>query len=86
MRFSILAILPVVAFASCAQESSQAPVSTAFGGMGPSSTEPEPVNSLPRGSSVERALTGPAGNLNSTRVGPATTGAARVAPAASSRY
>ncbi len=86
MRFSILAILPIVAFAGCAQESRQAPVSTAFGGMGPAETEPEPANSLPRGAAVDGALTGRAGNLNSTRVGPATTGAARVAPAVSSRY
>ncbi len=86
MRFSILAILPMVALASCAQESRQAPVSTAFGGMGPAETEPEPANSLPRGAAVDEALTGRVGNLNSTRVGPATRGAARVVPPVSSRY
>jgi len=68
MRFSILAILPMVAFAGCAQESHQAPVSTAFGGMGPTSTEPEPANSLPRGAAVDGALTGR--NVSTTLIQP----------------
>ena len=85
MRFSILAALPIIVLAGCAEESRLAPVSTAFGGMGPSMSEPEPANSLPRGSSVGSALTGPVGNLENTRVGPATLGATRAAPSVGNR-
>ncbi len=77
--------LPMIALAGCAEESRLAPVSTAFGGMGPSMSEPEPANSLPRGSSVGEALKGRVGNLENTRVGPATLGAARAAPSVGSR-
>lgn len=86
MRFTMLAFLPMIALAGCAEESRLAPVSTAFGGMGPSNSEPEPANSLPRGSAVDEALTGRVGNLENTRVGPATLGSARAAPSVSNRY
>ena len=83
MRSTTLAILPVIALAGCAEESRLASVSTAFGGIGPSMSEPEPANSLPRGSSVEEALTGQVGDVGNTRVGPATLGPARAAPSVS---
>ena len=86
MRFTVLAFLLMIAFAGCAEESRLAPVSTAFGGMGPSMSEPEPANSLPRGSSVGEALTGRVGDVGNTRVGPATRGAPRAAPPLGSRY
>ncbi len=86
MRFIMLAILPMIAVAGCAEESHLAPLSTAFGGMGPSMSEPEPANSLPRGSSVNEALTGRVGNLENTRVGPATLGTRGAPPSVSNRY
>ncbi len=86
MRLSILAILPMIAIAGCAQESHQSPVSTAFRGSGPSNGEPEPANSLPEGSSVDEPLTGRVGNVANTRVGPATRATAGAVPAVSSRY
>ncbi len=86
MRLSILAILPMIIFAGCADESRLAPVSTAFRGSGPSSSEPEPANSLPRGSAVSEPLTGRIGNIGDTRVGPAVLGTARTAPSVSNRY
>lgn len=76
MRVAALLLLPTLAVAGCAAESRLAPVSTAGNSSGSASTEPEPSNSLPRGSSVMEPLTGPAGNVGTTRVGPATTGRA----------
>ena len=78
MRFIMLAILPITLLAGCADESRQAPVSTAFRGVGPGETEPEPANSLPRGAAVDGPLTGRVGNIGTTRVGPATLGTAGV--------
>ncbi len=72
MRFTLLAVLPMVALAGCAEESRLPPVSTAFRGSGSSMSEPEPANSLPRGSSVSEPLTGSVGDVGNTRVGPAT--------------
>ncbi len=86
MRISILAILPMIIFAGCAEESRLAPVSTAFRGSGPSSSESEPANSLPLGSAVSEPLTGRIGNVGNTRVGPAMLGTAMAAPSVSSRY
>ncbi len=86
MRTTMLAILPIVLLAACADESRQAPVSTAFRGSGSASTEPEPVNSLPRGASVDAPLTSRIGNIENTRVGPAPRGAAGLTPVAASRY
>ena len=86
MRFIMLAILPITLLAGCAEESRQAPVSTAFRGVGAGSQEPEPANSLPRGASVDAPLTSPVGNIASTRVGPATPGAGRITPSVTSRY
>lgn len=74
MRLTPLLLLPILAVAGCAAESRLAPVSTA--GSGGASSEPEPSNSLPRGSSVMAPLTGPVGNIGTTRVGPAVTGRA----------
>lgn len=85
MRFPVIAILSMIALAGCAEESRLAPVSTAFRGSGPSNSEPEPANSLPRGSSVDEALTGRVGNIENTRVGPATLGTTRVAPSVGNR-
>ena len=86
MRFIMLAILPITLLAGCADESTKAPVSTAFRGSGQGSMEPQPANALPRGAAVETPLTGPVGNIGSTRVGPAAPGAGRMAPSATSRY
>ncbi len=71
MRIAILLMMPVLAVAGCAAESRLAPVSTAGNSSGSSMSEPEPANSLPRGSSVSEPLTGPVGNVGTTRVGPA---------------
>jgi len=72
--------------AGCADESHQAPVTTSFRGSGPGETEPEPVNSLPRGAAVDAPLTSRVGDIGSTRVGPAVRGVAPSAPTVSSRY
>lgn len=72
MRTAILLMLPLLAVAGCAEESRLAPVSTARGSSGSSVSEPEPANSLPRGSAVSAPLTGPVGNIGTTRVGPST--------------
>ena len=69
MRVTALLLLPILAVAGCAAESRLAPVSTA--GAGSAATEPEPANSLPRGSSVMEPLTGPVGDVGTTRVSPA---------------
>ncbi len=74
MRVTTLLLLPLLAIAGCAAESRLEPVSTANAGS--AATEPEPPNSLPRGSSVMAPLTTSVGNVGTTRVGPAT--AARV--------
>lgn len=79
MRMTALLLLPVLATAGCTAESHLAPVSTAGNSSGSASTEPEPSNSLPRGSSMMEPLTGPAGNIGTARVGPATTGRADLA-------
>lgn len=65
-----IAILPLLAVAGCAEESHLAPVSTASGSAGPSMSEPEPANSLPRGSTVSEPLTGRVGNVGTKQVGP----------------
>lgn len=73
MQIRIIALLSLVCVAGCAQESRQMPVSSVRpNAAGPASSEPEPANSLPRGSAVNRPLTQPDGNVGSTRVGPAT--------------
>lgn len=72
MRIVPLMLLPVLAVAGCAAESRTPPMSTTRSSAGPASTEPEPANSLPRGASVQAPLTGPIGNLGTTRVGPST--------------
>ena len=73
----IAALMLVTAFASvgCAQESKAPPVSVSSGGM---EKEPEPANSLPRGSAVDEPLTGQVGNIGTTRVGPAVRGGGTV--------
>lgn len=86
MRFNEIAILSIIALAGCAEELRLAPVSTAFRSSGPSNSEPEPANSLPRGSSVDEPLTGRIGNLQNTRVGPATLGTTRTAPSVGNHY
>ena len=86
MRSIMLAILPIILLAGCADESIKAPVSTAFRGSGQGSMEPQPANSLPRGAAVETPLTGSVGNIATTRVGPATLGAGRMAPSVTGRY
>lgn len=70
MRTAILLMLPLLAVAGCAAESRLAPVSTVGNSSGSSMSEPEPANSLPRGSSVSEPLTGPMGNVGTTRAGP----------------
>ena len=72
MRLLPLLLLPVLAVAGCAAESTAPPVSTSRTSSGPSSIDPQSPNSLPRGSSVQAPLTGPVGNIGTTRVGPAT--------------
>lgn len=76
MRLYILAVLPVLALAGCGDQSRQPPTSTAGPGalgQSPQQTEPESANSLPKGAQVNSPLTPNAGNINDTRVGPATT-------------
>lgn len=69
----VLLLLPLLAFAGCAAESRQAPVSSlAPASPGASSQEPQPANALPRGSAVDAPLTSPAGDVGTTRVGPST--------------
>ena len=70
MRVTALLLLLLVAASGCAEESKAPPVSVSSGG---SMKEPEPANSLPLGSAVDEPLTGPAGNVGTTRVGPAQT-------------
>ena len=71
MRILPLLLVPMLAFAGCAAESKVPPMSSSRNSPGAASQEPEPANSLPRGSSVNAPLTGPVGNLGTTRVGPA---------------
>ena len=71
MKPSIFLVLPLLAVVGCAAESRQAPVSSLSpASIGPSSHEPEPANSLPRGSAVDAPLTGQVGTVGATRVGP----------------
>lgn len=73
MRTATLLMLPLLLAAGCAAESRQAPVANTAGpNIGASSQEPQPSNSLPRGSAVDSPLTGQVGNVGTTRVGPAT--------------
>ena len=72
MRVAALMLMTAFAF-GCAQESKAPPVSVSSGGM---EKEPEPANSLPRGSAVDEPLTGQVGNVGTTRVGPAVRGGA----------
>lgn len=71
MRVATLLLLPVLALAGCAAESRMAPVTSSRVTGGAASQEPEPPNSLPRGSAVAAPLTPAAGNIGTTRVGPA---------------
>lgn len=74
MRLSTLVLLSLASVAGCAQESRSPPVSSVRpNSAGPSNTEPEPANSLPRGSAVDSSLTQPDGNVGTTRVGPSRT-------------
>ena len=74
MRIVVLLMLPALVLAGCAAETRTPPASTSRVTNGPSSTEPEAANSLPRGSSTQAPLTPPAGNVGTTRVAPARTG------------
>lgn len=78
MRVTALLLLQILVVAGCAAESRLAPVSTADAGS--AATEPEPSNSLPRGSSVMEPLTDSIGNIGTTRVGPATAARVGVGP------
>lgn len=71
MRVATLLLLPILALAGCAAESRVAPVTSSRVTGGAASQEPEPANSLPRGSSVAAPLTPSVGNVGTTRVGPA---------------
>lgn len=75
---SILSVAVLASVAACARYESRArPVSMdPVPGAGPSSMEPQPPNSLPLGSAVDAPLTPPAGDIATTRVGPASTPAA----------
>ena len=72
MRAELPFLLAVLAVAGCAA-GSQAPPSSSVRPLaaGSSSSEPQPSNSLPQGSSVNAPLTPSAGDVGSTRVGPA---------------
>ncbi len=72
MRILPLLLLPMLAFAGCSAESKAPPMSSSRNSPGAGSQEPEPPNSLPRGASVDAPLTPRVGNLENTRVGPAT--------------
>lgn len=72
MRILPLLLLPMLAFAGCAAESKAPPMSSSRNSPGSGEQEPEPPNSLPRGSSVDAPLTSRVGNIENTRVGPAT--------------
>ena len=73
MKPSIFLMLPLLAVMGCTAESQQAPVSSLSpASIGPSSQSPQPSNSLPEGSAVNAPLTGPVGNVGTTRVGPST--------------
>lgn len=71
MRVATLLLLPVLALAGCASESRVTPVTSSRVTGGAASQEPEPANSLPRGSAVVSPLTPAAGNVGNTRVAPA---------------
>lgn len=71
MRVTALLLLFLLAAPGCTQESKAPPVSASTGGA---QKEPEPANSLPRGSAVDEPLTGRVGNVGNTQVGPARTG------------
>ncbi len=72
MRASAFILAGLLCIVGCADESRKAPVSTARSNAGaPGNTEPEPPNSLPRGSVVDAPLTTPVGNVGTTRVAPA---------------
>ena len=72
-----MAMLSMLAVAGCAAESRKPPVSTAGNDAGPASSMPQPINSLPLGSATSAPLAPASGDVATTRVGPATTGAAR---------
>ena len=71
MRTSTLLLLPVLAVAGCAAESTAPPTSTTPRSAGAANQEPQPPNSLPRGSVTDDPLTSRFGNVGTTRVGPA---------------
>lgn len=76
MRSYVLAALPLLALAGCGAQSTMPPVSTAaptpsLSGQ-PASKAPESANSLPLGSATDAPLTPSVGEVNNTRVGPAT--------------
>ncbi len=71
MRASILVLTGLLCIVGCADESHQAPVSTARSNAGaPGNSEPQPANSLPRGAAVDAPLTTGVGNVGTTRVAP----------------
>lgn len=72
MRILPLLLMPMLAFAGCSAESKAPPLSSSRNSPGSAEQEPEPSNSLPRGSSTDSPLTGRVGNIGNTRVGPAT--------------
>lgn len=72
MRANAFILAGLLCIVGCAEESKKAPVSTARSSAGaPGNTEPQPPNSLPRGSAVDAPLTPPIGNIGTTRVAPA---------------
>ena len=79
MRLSMILMCSMIGLAGCAAESRLAPRSTDMAGGGSSSVEPESSNSLPRGSSVNRPLTSPVGDIGTTQVGPSRNGTPLVA-------
>ena len=86
MKPLMIAVLPIVLPAGYADEFRQAPVSTAFRGSGPGSQESASANSLPRGALVDALLTGRVGNIDTTRIGPATLAPARAVLFTTGRY
>ena len=76
MRSYFLAALPLLALAGCGSQASQMPSTSnaptpALSG-GAQNKAPEAANSLPPGSQTNAPLTPTVGDVNSTRVGPAT--------------
>lgn len=76
MRPFILAALPILVLAACGRQSTMPPTTTSAPSPtlsgSPASKAPEAANSLPNGSQTDAPLTPAAGNIDTTRVGPAT--------------